>query len=108
MNVQVLVNQEGAPESLRAWVSRRLLEVLGAAASTVSSAAVAVSPVSRGVERLMRCSVVVQTDHGRRIVETRDADSRAALERAMRLVALSLFAEATPQEASSDKPSPPT
>lgn len=95
MHVQVLVSQVEAAQSTREWVSRRLHEVLGAAAAGVASVAVVLTPVSKAKhpEPLMRCSMVVTTAQGRRVVETRDAKVEAALERAMRLVSLSLFAE---------------
>lgn len=95
MHVQVLVSQLEAPPSMREWVSARLHEVLGAAVSSVLSVAVVMTPLAkaRHPEPLVRCSMVVTTAHGRRVVETRDANADAALERAMRLVSLSLFAE---------------
>lgn len=97
MDVQVLVSQVEAPAELRRWITSRLTEVLGTAVASVSSIAVMMSPVSKhGSERMMRCSMVVTTLNGRRVVETRDAKLDAAVERAMRLVSLSLFAEERP------------
>lgn len=112
MNVQVLVSQLPKSPELEPWVSRRLHEVLGAAVSHVVSIAVVLSPAmtQAGKEPQLRCSMVVTTVGGRRVVETRDASADAALERAMRLVSLSLFGE-TPRTASVDvgeKPAPLT
>ena len=76
----------------REWISRRLHEVLGAAVTGVLSIAVVLNPVTneRRAETKVRCSLVVTTAEGRRVVETRDVKAEAALERAMRLVSLSL------------------
>jgi len=95
MNVQVLVSQMEAPVQTRERVARRLHEVLGAAVTGVLSIAVVLNPVTnaRKAETKVRCSLVVTTAQGRRVVETRDAKAEAALERAMRLVRLSLFGE---------------
>jgi hypothetical protein len=102
MHVQVLVSQMESSPGLREAVTRRLHEVLGAAVVGVLSVAVVMNPVasSRRAERLVRCSVVVTTTDGRRVVETRDEKAEAALERAMRLVSLSLFAEPAPSASS--------
>ncbi|MDP3234625.1 MAG: hypothetical protein Q8N26_17730 [Myxococcales bacterium] len=111
MIVQVLVSQMEASAHTREWISRRLHEVLGAAVTGVLSIAVVLNPVTneRKAETKVRCSLVVTTAEGRRVVETRDAKAEAALERAMRLVSLSLFAE-QPFVAvrSSEKPAPLT
>lgn len=111
MNVQLLVSQLPKSPELEAWVSRRLHEVLGAAVSHVVSIAVVLSPaLTSGKEPQLRCSMVVTTLAGRRVVETRDSRADAAMERAMRLVSLSLFGE-TPRAAQSEeleKPAPLT
>jgi hypothetical protein len=107
MHVQVLVSQMESSPGLREWVAGRLHEGLGAAVAGVVSVAVVMNPVaqSRRPERLVRCSVVVTTTEGRRVVETRDEKPEAALERAMRLVSLSLFADA-PVPSMGAKPAP--
>ncbi|MCU0696862.1 MAG: hypothetical protein MUC96_10055 [Myxococcaceae bacterium] len=107
MHVQVLVSQLESSPGLREWVAGRLQEGLGAAVVGVLSVAVVMNPVAstRRPERLVRCSVVVTTTEGRRVVETRDEKPEAALERAMRLVSLSLFADA-PAAATGQKPPP--
>ncbi|MBE2252076.1 MAG: hypothetical protein IAE78_21250 [Myxococcus sp.] len=110
MNVQVLVSQMEASGPMREWIAERLHEVLGAAVSGVLSVAVVMSPVAnaRVPEGAVRCSLVVTTAQGRRVVETRDARLEAALERAMRLVSLSLFAEPPMVASVTQKPAPLT
>ncbi|MBL8935945.1 MAG: hypothetical protein JNM69_15415 [Archangium sp.] len=108
MNVQVLVSQMETPQGLREWISQRLHEVLGAAVTSVLSVAVVMNPVvnARRPDPVVRCSMVVTTASGRRVVETRDAKAEAALERAMRLVSLSLFADQPVNVAAIEKPAP--
>lgn len=108
MEVHVMVSQVEAPLELREWISARLHQVLGAAVSGVLSVAVVMNPISnaRVTEPLMRCSMVVTTPAGRRVVETRDAKLEAAVERAMRLVSLSLFGEEVRVAPSPEKPAP--
>jgi len=108
MHVQVLVSQMETPQGLREWVSQRLHEVLGAAVTSVLSVAVVMNPVvnARRADSVVRCSMVVTTTSGRRVVETRDAKAEAALERAMRLVSLSLFAESPHSVVTAEKPAP--
>ncbi len=108
MHVQVLVSQMETPQGLREWVSQRLHEVLGAAVTSVLSVAVVMNPVvnARRADSVVRCSMVVTTTSGRRVVETRDAKAEAALERAMRLVSLSLFAEPAHSVVTAEKPAP--
>lgn len=108
MDVHVMVSQVEAPKELREWISARLHQVLGAAVSGVMSIAVVMNPVAnaRVREPLMRCSMVVTTAGGRRVVETRDAKLEAAVERAMRLVSLSLFGEEVLAAPIVEKPAP--
>jgi len=110
MNVQVLVSQMEASVQLRERVAGRLREVLGAAVTGVLSIAVVLNPVTneRNAETKVRCSLVVTTAQGRRVVETRDAKAEAALERAMRLVSLSLVAERPAVTGPAEKPAPLT
>lgn len=110
MNVQVVVNQVEASRELRGWITTRLDEVLGSAVAGVSSIAVLMSPIAKqpGAAAMVRCSMVVNTSSGRRVVETRDANVDAAVERALRLVSLSLFAEEREPPGSFEKPAPLT
>ncbi len=95
MRVHVMVSQLEASPSLREWVATRLAEVLGPAVASVLSVAVVLNPVmsSKPSERRVRCAVVITTNQGRRVFETRDEQTQLAIDRAMRLVSLSLFAD---------------
>lgn len=108
MHIRVLVSQMEAPAGLREWIGSRLAEVLGAAVTSVVSVAVVMSPVlSARQDGVVRCSLVVTTTQGRRVVETRDAKVEAAVERALRLVSLSLFADPPAVAGATEKPAPP-
>lgn len=102
-DVQVVVGEIKTSPELRKWVAERIQEALGAAFQTIASVAVVLSPMPETDTRpggLIRCSVVLKTSQGRRVVETRDRRLVAAFDRALRLVELSVVQ-------SPPKPTPP-
>jgi hypothetical protein len=91
MKVTSLIGGMAAPERLAMYFQARVASVVGLTLAATAVASVVLTPAPRPHGRA-RCAIVVASPQGRRVVEASDPRPSEAVERAFRLLALSLDA----------------